>query len=258
MMDGEVSTEHVRYTLALVEESLIDACIEAFVSEDVGKIQELIATLKEKHIEARSFLEQVLYRVRDFMVENIQNQQFYTYSEILELLESAYTKVRLIPDGAMLIEITLLRIVRRHGRQEVQKNREIHTPVPAATIAPPKEKEVPKEKTTIPVSSTPKEIPEVREKMESQKPLSEKAPPKSEESPFSYPALITHLKESQPALTIDLKTARFQKEGTNLTLIFTKKWNFDRVNTSKTKTLIAEAMKELYKTDWTITCEFSE
>ena len=57
----------------------------------------------------------MLYRVRDFMIAHVQDPLFYTYSEILEMLESAYGKIRSIPDGMMLIEITLLRIVRRGG-----------------------------------------------------------------------------------------------------------------------------------------------
>ena len=112
-MDGEVSTEHVRYTLALVEDSMIDACIDALEYEQVSTIQELLETLKEKHIEARSFFEQLMYRLRDHMITHLDDPRFYIYSEILNMLESAYGRIRSIPDGMMLIEITLLRIVRR-------------------------------------------------------------------------------------------------------------------------------------------------
>lgn len=113
IMDGEVSTEHVRYTLALVEDSMIDACIEALEHEQVSTIQVLLETLKEKHIEARSFFEQLMYRLRDHMITHLDDPRFYIYSEILNMLESAYGRIRSIPDGMMLIEITLLRIVRR-------------------------------------------------------------------------------------------------------------------------------------------------
>ena len=112
-MDGEVSSEDVRYTLALVEDSMIDACIKSLEQSDVPTIQTLIGILKEKHIEARAFLEQLMYRLRDYMIEHIDDPLFYTYSEILDMLESAYARVRSIPDAMMLIEITLLRIVRR-------------------------------------------------------------------------------------------------------------------------------------------------
>lgn len=112
-MDGEISTEHVRHTLALVEDSMIDACIGALEKWEISTIQELIDILKEKHIEARAFFEQLMYRFRDHMIEHINDPLFYTYSEILDMLESAYARVRSIPDGMMLIEITLLRIVRR-------------------------------------------------------------------------------------------------------------------------------------------------
>ncbi len=55
----------------------------------------------------------MMYRLRDMMIEHIQDGNFIVYSDILALFESAYGKIRSIPDGMMLVEVTLLRIVRR-------------------------------------------------------------------------------------------------------------------------------------------------
>ena len=53
MIDGEISTEHVRHTLSLLEESLIDGCIHAMRDADIETITDLIANIRERHIEAR-------------------------------------------------------------------------------------------------------------------------------------------------------------------------------------------------------------
>jgi hypothetical protein len=53
MIDGEISTEHVRHTLSLLEESLIDGCIHAMRDADIETITALIANIRERHIEAR-------------------------------------------------------------------------------------------------------------------------------------------------------------------------------------------------------------
>jgi hypothetical protein len=63
---------------------------------------------------------------------------------------------------------------------------------------------------------------------------------------FSFPALIGHFREHNPALMTDLKTARFQTDGTKLTLIFAKSWSHGRVDTPKVKNLIAESLETLF------------
>jgi hypothetical protein len=47
------------------------------------------------------------------MVENLDNANFRIYSDILSAFEEAYGKIRILPDGMMLIELTLLRIAKR-------------------------------------------------------------------------------------------------------------------------------------------------
>ena len=95
--------------------------------------------------------------------------------------------------------------------------------------------------------------------LESKAPLLESSiSPLESNTSFSYPALISHLKSTEPALTVDLKTARFQVDGTTLTLIFGKKWNYDRVNTPKVRNNIGEAITELYKAHWNIECKLDE
>jgi hypothetical protein len=54
-----------------------------------------------------------MYRLRDLMIEHMDDADFFTYSEIMHLLEEAYSRIRILPDGLMLIEITLLRIAKR-------------------------------------------------------------------------------------------------------------------------------------------------
>ena len=92
---------------------MIDTSIDALKVGDIQQIQDMIEILKSRHIEARAFFEQMMYRLRDLMIEHLQERDFMIYSEILAMFESAYSRLRSIPDAMMLIEITLLRIVKR-------------------------------------------------------------------------------------------------------------------------------------------------
>jgi deoxyadenosine/deoxycytidine kinase len=49
------------------------------------------------------------------MIEHLDDGLYHTYQELYEHFESAYTRVRAIPDGMLLIEMTLLKIVKRVG-----------------------------------------------------------------------------------------------------------------------------------------------
>ena len=75
---------------------------------------------------------------------------------------------------------------------------------------------------------------------------------------FSFPLLITHFRDTNPALMTDLKSARFVIDGQNLTLIFMKSWNHGRVNTPKVKNIITEALSSIFAGDWRVECKIEE
>lgn len=118
-IDSELSLEHVRMTLSLLEESQIDGVIAALAQYDTHAIMDTIAILRDMHVGARGFFEQIMYRLRDLMIENLDNSGYAVYLEIYELIESGYTRVRSIPDGMLLIEMTLLKVVKRDHQTKV-------------------------------------------------------------------------------------------------------------------------------------------
>ncbi len=262
VIDSEVSTEHVRYTLSLVEESLIEGCIEALARADVKTTVTIISTLQERHIQVRSFFDQMMYRLRDLMVEHLDDDKFTLYSSLMLSFEEAYGKIRVIGDGMMLIELTLLRIAKRsagedfiwwtaqrtesvmrsHTSQKTEKKEEgVSEKIQSVPELSPKKEEAPRETSEFPPRVVWVEVSS-----------------KNDVSSFSYPRLINHLKWQNPALGADLKTSRFTEESGVLTLIFSKKWNHDRVNTAKVRNIIAESCQELFSGDWEVRCEFRE
>lgn len=191
----------MRHTLGLIEESLVDACVEAIRDQDIPKTLELIEHLKDRHIEARGFLEQIMYRVRDRMIESLDQPVFSSYNEIMSLLEHGYSRVRVFPDGMMLIELTLLRIAKR-GSLTTHSEKVLETPKVAS------KKEMPALHTKESPSLQKMESSTPPKEKEKQIPLHEPISPthieeKSETSPasFSFPALINHLKKDHLVLS---------------------------------------------------------
>ncbi len=255
IIDDTLPIEHVRNTLSLLEDSLIEWCIIAMRDADTASISWFIANIRDKHIEARGFFEQLMYRMRDLMVEHLDDGLFGTYSEMMTILEWAYAHIRSIPDGMMLIELTLLRITKRSVASTI-----VPTASPIKAPPPPTPKSsTPPPTHPAPMKPSPETIIAPPFPAETMPVMKESPAPKSSSGgTFSYPALIMKVKELQPALTTDLKLARFEIDGTHLTLIFSKKWNYDRVNKPAMKSIIVDSLGTLYGTSWELTCRLSE
>lgn len=178
---------------------MIDGCIEALKSGDIGQVQDMIEVLKSRHVEARAFFEQMMYRLRDMMIEHIRDAEFFVYSEIFGLFESAYGRIRSIPDGMMLIEITLLRIAKRddmanpreHAHPKDHKSPPLEKPTPPLPKESAKDIAQKNEEKSSPNPEILQEIPKEIKKI----PI--EIPTPSSTIAFSYPHLINSIKESQ-------------------------------------------------------------
>lgn len=119
IVNGEINTAYVKSTLSLVEKSLIDHIIATIVSMDRDGMINILEKLRTEHTEIRSLFDQILSGLRDQMMQIFQSKnttdtlEFVTYSEIFAIFESAYSYTKTIPDGGLLIEITLMRAVMR-------------------------------------------------------------------------------------------------------------------------------------------------
>ncbi len=93
-INGEVSTEYVRSTLALLEESLIEEIITNIYKKNVGRILEILEVLQERHVQVRGFFDQILYALRDKLFASLDTTDFAIYEEIFGIFESAYTRIK--------------------------------------------------------------------------------------------------------------------------------------------------------------------
>lgn len=126
IVNGGINTAYVKSTLSLVEKSLIDHIITTIVDKNREEMNTIIEKLRSEHTEIRSLFDQILSGLRDQMMLIFQSKnttdtiEFVTYSEIFAIFESAYGYTKTIPDGWLLIEITLMRAVMRGEKWEIK------------------------------------------------------------------------------------------------------------------------------------------
>ncbi len=117
-INSEITTEYVRTSLALLEDELIIETLDALRDKNIEKTLLILETLKSRHVQVRGFFDQILYLLRDRMFETITTPLFHEYESLFTIFESAYAKIRVIPDSFLLIEITLIRAVKREEISE--------------------------------------------------------------------------------------------------------------------------------------------
>ena len=286
-INSEVSTEYVRSTLSLIEDTLIDTLIDTMLRGDSEKMVELLDTLRGRHIDVRGFFDQIMYALRDRMLtlfrdKNGDMSTFSSYNEIFQIFEDMYAKMRIIPDGQLVIEMVLMRTVKRDVMSDEWTKDSSKTPTSNNTSSSKQEaikndSVVSKKETTpileekiqlkeeewqksIPSSLLSEEESEVNSPVTNQQdsqPAHQQTNSPANQ-PFSYIKLLEVIKGEKPALVTDLKTARFEQDETQLTLIFAKKWNYDRVEVSSIKNLIAECLQKAFGWEWNIECKLNE
>lgn len=120
-LDDTIRFDYVKATLMIVDDERLDSTIEALREGNINTLLKEIETLRSGHIHTRSYIEQLLYRLRDILFEHIGNTTYGEYDTIFQIVMEAHGKLRSFPDGMMLIETTLLRALKKDAiaKQEV-------------------------------------------------------------------------------------------------------------------------------------------
>ena len=151
---GHLTLERVSTTLDLMDGEYIDRLIEAIRVSDQKTVLDIISDLKDRHIEARSLFDQILFALRDKMLQHFGKPLFGEYDRIFLYFRDAYGSLRSLPDGMLLVELTLLRAT----QPSIEVSEQVSPPKAAPT--PPQDTGTTIEKTTaIPKENPPKATP---------------------------------------------------------------------------------------------------
>lgn len=240
----------LRANLSLLDTHFLNNLLSTLFVGDESTFFEMRELLLVKHIKIENFFDQLLKLIREKMFSPDETTNFREYDKISEIIEQAYGKIKYLPDSKLLLDITLLRILRRNVEWPVKKPTlskdtiKIDTVIPVKSIENTlgtnwngKEKEhvtPPQVTPTISENTTHEEI---------------------KESSFSYILLLNTLKATKPALVADLKSARFEQKDRVLSLIFEKEWNYQRVNTPIVRGIICETLENLFQGTWNVVCQ---
>ncbi len=309
-VNQEISTEYVRSTLSLIEDSLIEEIISTIRANDRVKMIQILDSLRVRHAEVRWLFDQILYSLRDAMMMSFawaDDTSFAEYSDIFAIFESAYSKIKTIADDWLLIEITLMRAVARGEKTHDENSEMIASPISKWKKEVNSEglgretvwvsqisiwefwgsirEDFSKKSQTVWATAHPTSISnatksqrgsfwdlwnqaENRSQNETEeiktfdtfghksieKTIWKEGKIENSHPTFNYIRLLEEIKKIKATLVLDLKTARFDRKDTTLTLIFSQDWHYNRANTPAMRNIIAETLETLYTGTWNITC----
>ena len=183
---GVLKRKYIEENLELIGEDFLVDFTESLISRDIEKTLKNLTFLREKSLDVRLFLEQLLFFLRDRMKDTLKKPAFRSYANLFEIFEGIYGRLKFSPDPFLLLETSTFRSL-------VSDNAHV-TPVVVA-IERSSQASSTLAKKTLPTAPTPsQEEPSVAEP--TSPPIARVAPVTSDSptAPFEFNRFIEHIR----------------------------------------------------------------
>ena len=103
--------KYIEENLELIGDDFLSDFIEALIAKDNEKTLKQLIFLREKSLDVRLFLEQLLFFIRDGMKEHLKKPDFMEYAKLFEIFEGIYGRLKFSPDPFLLLETSTFRCI---------------------------------------------------------------------------------------------------------------------------------------------------
>lgn len=108
---GVLKKQYIEENLELIGDDFLSDFTEAIIAKDTEKTLKHLAFLREKSLDVRLFLEQLLFFLRDRMKDSLQKITFGGYAELFAIFEGIYGRLKFSPDPFLLLETSTFRCI---------------------------------------------------------------------------------------------------------------------------------------------------
>ena len=134
---GVLKKKYIEENLELIGDEFLAHFTESLVIKNSEETLKNLTFLREKSLDVRLFLEQLLFFLRDRMKEALKKPNFREYAELFEIFEGIYGRLKFAPDPFLLLETSTFRCIASH------------TPLPYKESSVTEKKEVKEIKTSV-------------------------------------------------------------------------------------------------------------
>lgn len=184
---GVLKRKYIEENLELIGDDFLSDFTEALIAKDSEKTLSNLDFLREKSLNVRLFLEQLLFFLRDRMKDSLKKAEFGAYAELFGVFEGIYGRLKLSPDPFLLLETGVFRCIAAHPISVIQRESPIpgQREVPASPVAiKPKER----------VAASPERIETISIPPASSSPKSEASTAGGPAGTFDFARFIEHIR----------------------------------------------------------------
>lgn len=247
---GILKRRYIEENLELFGDDFLVSFIDALLSSKSEKALSDIASVRDRGADTKLFLEQILFFLRDQLLKTLHSPEFGSYLRLFEAFETAYGRIKIVPDSFLLLETTVLKIL--HGDV---------APIPRPTA--------PVASVSAPVSAPEKKAPVETPKKSEPKLVDIPAPivpvmsvesntPSSLEStdrkPINFSELIEHIRTipRRGFVALSLRASSYRVENDTLTVFVENDFNFKKLDTAEIRESILEAVTTLFGSGYSL------
>lgn len=223
--------KYIEENLELIGDDFLSAFVESLVAKDIEKTLKNLSFLREKSLDVRLFLEQLLFFLRDRMKESLKKIEFSAYSGLFEVFEGVHGRLKFAPDPFLLLETSVFRsIAASHSivRVEVQstsvpEKKEAKTPAPAV-------KQEEKPAVPAPVVET------------------VSVPLKTSSGSFDFSRFVEHIRSvpKRSFVGLGLRVSTYSEEGDTIVIHPDNDFNLKKLDSADVRLFLQETLDTLF------------
>ncbi|HBB27224.1 TPA: hypothetical protein DCZ36_01855 [Candidatus Gracilibacteria bacterium] len=247
---GVLKRKYIEENLELIGDDFLSDFIEALISKDQEKTLKNLAFLREKSLDVRLFLEQLLFFLRDRMKESLKKVEFGSYTELFEIFEGVYGRLKFSPDPFLLLETSTFRCivtpsVIHMGSKVLEQKENKDSSLPAKK----------EQKTMVsPVSVEEKEVSEITSISSHLKPEENTSLIQPKNS-FDFSRFIEHIRTvpRRSFVGLGLRVATYSEEGNTIVIHPDSDFNHKKLDSADVRLFLQETLDALFGEGYQIT-----
>lgn len=236
---GVLKKKYIEENLELIGEDFLSLFVESLVQKDAHKTLENLAFLREKSLDVRLFLEQLLFFLRDRMKDSLKTVSFVSYAELFQVFEGIYGRLKFSPDPFLLLETSVFRCISAHITTPVSvvSEKKLET----LSTPPPRKTETISEKTP-PLVASPEDI---------SSPVSDATKHTSTETPttpFDFAQFIEHIRTvpKRSFVGLGLRVSTYSQDGNLIVIHPDNDFNLKKLDSQEVRLFLQETLDSLF------------
>jgi DNA polymerase III gamma/tau subunit len=226
---GTLKRKYIEENLELIGDDFLSDFVESLVSKNSDRTLKNLAFLREKSLDVRLFLEQLLFFLRDQMKESLKKPTFGAYALLFETFEGIYGRLKFSPDPFLLLETSVFRCIASHDIKVAKNFPEDEKNGAVATRNTPKKEE----KIDIPQS-----VQKTEEKASEEKPTTS----------FDFSRFVEHIRTvpKRSFVWLGLRVATYSEEGNTIIIHPDNDFNHKKLDSADVRLFLQETLDTLF------------